>query len=108
MNQKGITKMRLKSSQMETIQTEFELLQPGDLFRIINNNEPYENSIFMKIDICQDESKRLMETQILGRSIKTIAKNLILNIKTGNIEEYEPHKNDIIMQVIAGYLNINV
>lgn len=99
--------MRLKTSQTEAIQTEFELLQPGDLFTITNNGEIYENGTFMKLGISQDDSKSLTETQILGRSVKSIGENLMVNIKTGLIQEYEPHKDDIIMEIIAGYLYVN-
>lgn len=99
--------MTTKSFHIDQIQTEFELLQPGDLFTIIRNDKTYEDSVFMKVKIYQDEPKPFVETQVFGKSIKTISTSLIVNTKTGALQEYEPQKDDTVMHVIDGHISIS-
>lgn len=102
--------MTNKASTMHSTQTEFELLQPGDIFTIKreNTDDSTNNNTYMKVGINQSIPCPLTETMVFGKSIQTIAKTLIINILTGNLEEYTPKPNDIIMQVVDANMHFTI
>lgn len=100
--------MTNKASVIHSIPTEFELLHPGDLFTIKreNKDDSINYNTYIKVGIHQDESYPLTEATVFGKSIKAIAKNLMVNALTGNLEEYNPKPNDVIMQIIDANIHV--